>query len=468
MLKKILSVILALCMVIPCCAPVYAESGSGRWIKVGLYYGSTARQSSTVKCSDGFLYCIGTLDGYALRMDLSGYTQLEAVVSGSHVEVYDPDGTLVISNMDSAGVLMSAASGADNKIITIDGDRYRDGVSYLPNSNGKLTVINYVDLEHYLWSVVGAEIGPSYPIEAIKAQAVAARSYAIANASRHKSQGFELCDSTDCQAYKGLNKEYSSTIRACRETEGLVISYGGRVVNAYYYASSGGYTMNSEDVWVSSLGYLRSVKDDFCSDYTWNSSITISDLYKKLRSKYSGAGEIISVEATGFAENGAVTQLTIETTNGPYYISKGSITSLFGSSVLKSVFFSMGAGAYPGVVTRSSSGDGLYLLSSEGVSSAPSELTVLGAGGETTGAYADEIYLSNGSSTLLGDPGSSSAYTFTHEKVYDEDDVIYFSGVGSGHGVGMPQTSMRNMANAGYSFRDILSYYYTGISITSL
>ena len=302
-------------------APAEAYAGSV-WLKVGIYYGGSARDESNIYCPDGFIYCIGGRSGWTQRMDLSDYTSLTAVPKGSHVEVYSGD-ELVISSMDSSGVLMSAAPAEDSKIITIDGDRYRDGVSYLA-SGGKLTVINYVGLEHYLWSVVGAEIGPTYPIEAIKAQAIAARSFAIANEHRHSGQGFNLCDSTDCQAYKGLNREYSSTISACEQTEGEVITYGGRVVNAYYYASSSGETMNSEDVWVSALGYARGVHDEFASGYEWESSMTISELYSRMKSRYPGYGEIISVEVADTAENGAVRQLLIETTTGPLYVSKGA------------------------------------------------------------------------------------------------------------------------------------------------
>ncbi|MBQ2058590.1 MAG: SpoIID/LytB domain-containing protein [Firmicutes bacterium] len=448
-------------------APAEAQSGE-IWLRVGLYYGGSARSESNIYCADGFVYGIGGRSGWTERIDLSGHTSLTAVPKGNHVEIYSGD-ELVISSMDSSGVLMSAAG--DGGVIRIDGDRYRDGVSYISNGSGKLTVVNYVELERYLWSVVGAEIGPTYPMEALKAQAVAARSFAIANEHRHSSQGFNLCDNTDCQAYKGLNREYSTTIEACRETEGEVITYGGRVVNAYYYASSSGETMNSEDVWVSSLGYARGVSDAFATGYEWESSISVSELYSRMKSRYPGYGEIISVEVTDTADNGAVRQIMIDTTTGPLYVSKGSITSLFGASTLKSLFFSMGPGGYPGFSADESeySGEGPALLSSDGLSPVPETIYVLGSGGEPEELYSEDASVLSQDGTTAGLPaGAASSGGYVYETVYDDDDVIYFSGRGSGHGVGMPQTSMRAMAQQGYSYEDILNYYYTDIDIDTL
>jgi len=255
-MKKFLSALLCLCIVLGCSVLINAQSGDELWLRIGLKFDSTAVESCTVSCSDGFMLATGGSSGYSEAADYTAYKSLMISCTDGKIVATDASGSVVNADLGSF-ILMSGNQDPDSRIISIDGASYRDGVMFRAGEGSLFSVISYVQIEHYLWSVVGAEIGPSYPIEAIKAQAVAARSFAIANRSRHSAKGFDLCcKSSDCQAYHGTTKEYKSTIQACQETEGLVITYNGKAVIAYYYASSGGYTMNSEDVWTQSLGYL--------------------------------------------------------------------------------------------------------------------------------------------------------------------------------------------------------------------
>jgi len=125
--------------------------------------------------------------------------------------------------------------------------------------DGKVTVINDIDMENYLLGVVPSEMPSKWNIEAHKAQAIAARSYAIANMGKRKSAGYDLKDTPEDQAYGGASAEYPRTTRAVQETKGIVITYNKKIIPAYYHASSGGHTVNSGDVWNSDLPYLRAV-----------------------------------------------------------------------------------------------------------------------------------------------------------------------------------------------------------------
>lgn len=140
--------------------------------------------------------------------------------------------------------------------VSAKGKWYR-GIIMIQNKNGKLTVINNVPLEDYIRGVVPSEMPSSWATEAHKAQAIAARSYALANLGKRAKYGYDLKDTPEDQAYGGASKETPDTNYAVDETKGIVLTYNMKVINAYYSASAGGQTnVNS---WGSSLPYLRSV-----------------------------------------------------------------------------------------------------------------------------------------------------------------------------------------------------------------
>ena len=140
--------------------------------------------------------------------------------------------------------------------VSAKGKWYR-GIIMIQNKNGKLTVINNVPLEDSIKAVVPSEMPSSWATEAHKAQAIAARSYALANLGKRAKYGYDLKDTPEDQAYGGASKETPDTNYAVDETKGIVLTYNMKVINAYYSASAGGQTnVNS---WGSSLPYLRSV-----------------------------------------------------------------------------------------------------------------------------------------------------------------------------------------------------------------
>jgi len=141
------------------------------------------------------------------------------------------------------------------------GDRWYRGETQLVNDGSDLTVINRVELEDYLYSVVGGEMPTSWPIEALKAQAVAARSYALHESNRSGNRLYDLESTTASQVYKGIKSETRSTHEAVNSTEGQVLTYGGKPILAVFHSSSGGQTENVEDVWSRPLPYLKSVVD---------------------------------------------------------------------------------------------------------------------------------------------------------------------------------------------------------------
>lgn len=138
-------------------------------------------------------------------------------------------------------------------------NKWYRGVIKIQNKGGTLTAINDVPLEDYIRGVVPSEMPSSWNMEALKAQAIAARSYAMSNLGKHGSQGFDLIDTPADQAYGGASAEHYSSNEAVNDTKGIVITYGMKIICAYYSASAGGQSVSADDAWGSNLPYIRSV-----------------------------------------------------------------------------------------------------------------------------------------------------------------------------------------------------------------
>jgi stage II sporulation protein D len=160
------------------------------------------------------------------------------------------------------------------------GDRWYRGKVRLINPGKGIIAINYVDLENYLYSVVGSEAIPTWPAEALKAQAVAARTYAIYKSSTSGNRFYDLDTSTATQVYKGLEKEYISTYEAVEATKGQIMTYNNKAILAAFHSASGGHTENVEDVWSSPLPYLRGVVDydQLSPVFEWNQTFSSNEV----------------------------------------------------------------------------------------------------------------------------------------------------------------------------------------------
>ena len=205
------------------------------------------------------------------------------------------------------------------------GDRWYRGTTRLIRQNNGITAINKVDLEQYLYSVVGAEAVSSWPIEALKAQAVAARSYALYK--RKGSNGIYDVDTTiGTQVYKGLDTEYITTHQAVDSTLGQIMTYNNQVILAAFHSSSGGYTENVEDIWTSPLPYLRAVVDyDQQSPvFEWQQIVPVS----KIQSLVAGVGKIKAFQPKEMTPRGRVVTMNITGDRGSTTVSGNDIRKI--------------------------------------------------------------------------------------------------------------------------------------------
>src|SRR6266542_4038435 len=160
----------------------------------------------------------------------------------------------------SSAPLTFASSDESNAPVRLNEKPFRGKLEVFANARGGLTVVNVIGLEDYVKGVVPNELSPGrFPaIEALKAQAIAARTYALKNRGQFASEGYDLLPTTRSQVYRGLSSEHPLSSRAVDETRGLIATYNGEPINALYTSTCGGRTEDAENIVLQAVPYLRS------------------------------------------------------------------------------------------------------------------------------------------------------------------------------------------------------------------
>lgn len=366
-------------------------------------------------------------------------------------------------------------SGTDDT-FTINGKQYRGCLRFAVNGT-VMTAVNVVDLEEYLYGVIPAEMPASYGEEALKAQTLAARTYAMTKLNAHKSSGYELCDTINCQVYKGYSGENSKTNAIVDETEGEIICYNGTPIEAVFSASTGGYTENSENVWNFVVPYLRAVPE--VGEYgnnTWTKTLTLSQLDSLLSAKGENIGSAQDIVITKISTGGRVQEMKIVGTSGSVTLTKENIRTYFSGacgSLPSKMFTINGKGGDPSSGSRS-------VQRQATKSSSTGSLTSSAAANGITAKTEGTLSAMNGKNLKL-DGLSVSENTNSNQntpvistedyQIYDvnistvENGTFVFEGSGNGHGVGLSQNGAQGMAQQGYSYEEIIKHYYTGVTI---
>lgn len=456
-----------------------AGAASEEYIKVGLRYGSS---ETTAQITSDSGFALAAAGDNAIRATGETYDTdtLTLQLSGGAVQVKDSAGKVLTTlKGDGTECIVGGEypSTGDDK-VKFGGKNYRGGIIPYINASGQMNIINYLSTDDYARGVVHSEIGQSSHIEAIKAQAVAIRSFAITNKGKHSSQGFDICTTVHCQVYTGADSEYESTNRAVDETKGEMVYYQGKPVAAYYFANSGGHTENSEDAWVASLGYLRGKEDPYSPEYTWTVELTRDDLTTAFAPEGLGTVESISIDSVN--DSGYVASVTVHGSRNSITYTKEAIRSALGVSLKSRNFtFSTEGGILSGgnaseepEQPEQPAGQTVYGLGASGMSELGSEVSVISASGTAKKSLNGMTALSASGMTTIAAAGETadsgdaktavSGMTVTFD---DDSDVLIINGKGYGHGVGMSQQGAQQMANQGFTYKEILEFYYTGIEV---
>jgi stage II sporulation protein D len=202
-----------------------------------------------------------------------------------------------------------------NGVVWI-GDRWYRGRVLVSPTSGGLTAVNWVDIEQYLYSVLGGEMNGNWHQEALKAQAVAARTYALHKQVSTRSDLYDVVDTTVSQVYRGIQDESTGTQMAVNGTKGQVLTYNGKLIDAVFHSSAGGMTDNSGEIWTSQRPYLTAVPDfdQEAPVYQWTKTYSVSEMTNLLGC--GNGGNVQRFDATKKTTGGRVKVMTVKTSKG--------------------------------------------------------------------------------------------------------------------------------------------------------
>ena len=316
--------------------------------------------------------------------------------------------------------------------------------------SSKLSAVNVLPLEDYVKGVVTCEMPRLWPIEALKAQAVCARSYGLLTGKEGSSgkleKGYSIGDSENYQVYRGVKGESQEGIEAVEATRGQYVLYNNRVIRTYYFSTSGGSTETAEDVWGKGKPYLQSVSDIYETEpekQPWVITLTAGEIESNLSKNGYNVGTVKDIKPEIITMSGHIYGLKVVGSKDTVTVEKGKIRSVFGLPSTK--FKVVKYGEVPDKVSVSSDSDTdtlrigeSYILSAEGAAKkADSNLSQ---------------YM-----VLSGDNITGFA-----SKAPSGKDIYEFAGSGYGHAVGLSQSGAKGMAKAGFSYKDIISHYFSG------
>lgn len=430
----------------------FSEGTSGGNSVVGAYhvqlpqsYDTAAKASQTVQAAgtDAFVCYLGNTyyvrKGQYLSLDaaqIAASTVGGTAVGGSPtgITVVETGTNRILFEYDSNGIFAMAPQGSA-PVTWAKGYKYYGNFAYPRKSGGNLSVINYVELEDYVKGVIPYEMNPDWHVQALKAQAVCARSFVENGTNKHASQGFDVCNTTDCQVYRGANRATDNSNLAVNQTAGKTMSYNGKPIVGYYFAADGGATESAANVWGGDYGYLQGVQDPYenteaAQNGVWSVTLSASEVATKLKAAGHAIGTVANVRVTARTATDNVMAVTVTDTAGKSVtIEKAKTRTVFG---LNSQRYTVTGNNDKGNTQKPSDDLGSNILS-----------------GIRAAMRGDSLGRSNTGST----PGIAST-SFT------------FSGRGWGHLVGMSQYGAKAMAEQGKTYDEILKFYYTGIAIS--
>lgn len=343
------------------------------------------------------------------------------------------------------------------------GYQYYGGFQYMRRSGNDLSVVNFVSEDLYVSGVLPYEFVSSGTLESLKAGAVAIRTFSRVT-SKHTALGFDICNTTDCQVYRGVytGSNSGNVLKAVEDTDGECAYYKNKPIQALYFSSDGGATEDAVNAWGSEHAYLQGKEDPYektisFNGQSWSYQVTPSQLQSLLKSMGKNCGTVKSFAVTETTANGNVNEIAITDSNGTKFtFTRDSVRILQNLSGITYMSRRFTITPNNGAPTGSSTGESTFSVYDGKTTTTTGSVTAITGSGKITVTTPATVITSSGTQTIgeqtpAPSGGNESGWTV--------------SGGGYGHNIGMSQWGAYAMGKLGYSYQDILKFYYTGITI---
>ena len=295
-----------------------------------------------------------------IRVVVSQQVESVTLTSSQGIILHNGDGWTEPANVRSVTISASTIGSG----LLVDGRRLRtdlievrgrngevilNGVTLpgrliIKRENDRLLVINELDLEEYVKGVVPAEMNPGWHPEALKVQAIAARTYALYQIRLGTSKEFDVLSSTKDQVYRGRNGITSAVIRAVDQTRHQIMTFGDNPIFAAYHSTAAGPTEDASYVWAMDFPYLKGVECPFDMEsphYQWRTDVALPHLERRLREEGFPIGVIASIDPASYSKSGRVAQIRILHSDGELYLRGEDLRRVIGYTTLASTQFDL-------------------------------------------------------------------------------------------------------------------------------
>lgn len=363
--------------------------------------------------------------------------------------------------------------------LKFNGKTYRG--AFLITQRGGL--LNVLDVEQYVCGVLPAEVGASWHMQALRAQAICARTYVLKQSMNRQDKGYDVVDTDADQVYKGQGVETARTNQAAASTTGEILTYGNDIAYTYFHSDSGGHTADISDVWGQNLPYLVGVPEavSYKSPVSsWSAKIPASKIQAAItRVTGTDIGPISEIQVSEVDQGGRAIRMTFIGSKGSKTIRASQFRTAVDPRTLKSTMFTPSGGAFSasdtltpsGLVSRqpsraSSTGmtfeeeQGIARMTAEGVFTTTELIDMLTNPAKRKAYYQTGLSRSSRGKAQPAKP--KNKYGYSIEK--SGSDFVFY-GRGWGHGVGMSQWGAMAMAEQGWTAEKILEHYYPGTAI---
>ena len=383
------------------------------------------------------------------------------------------------------------ADGSEAYLTTYNGNLY-DGLfvykRYTSGSVDGIELLTVLPLEDYVAGVLPYEISASWPLETQKAFAIVVRTFVIDQIGKHWNQyGFNVCATSNCQVYGGVGRVNNTVRNAVKSTAGMVVAYNNKLAYMYYCSSVGNGTADIAKVWGSSVAWLSGVEtpwEDYLnhSNAFWTVEVSPTDLCKYLNSQgytsLKGAIAKITIDETASANSTYVSKMTITDTSGnSVTVSRCDKVRSALTKYVKSANFVVGRGSVtytkytktvpPGTSTGGVENSLFSVITGSGKLSFDFSSGVNVITGSGTQSYTPDgsVSVITADGVLTADTKTGSSYIVTDTKTASDPDNFIFVGKGWGHGVGLSQWGLRDLADMGISYDAMIQAYCPGVTI---
>ncbi len=291
-------------------------------------------------------------DAHEIRLSIRGPYQILALNTNEELhkgrylwraKVSPAEGGIKIGKLDLKiyGVRIQPKK---SPVIYLNGRKFRGAIEIIRRENNTLLAVNHLELDDYIAGVLYHEVSPRWPLEALKAQAIVARTYALYQARLNADKDYDLVSTVASQVYGGRTSERGRTSKAIRRTRGEVLTYKGKVFPTFYHATCAGHTEDASALWKINLPPLKGRECQFCQrspHFKWKKKVSIKNIEEALEKANFKVGTIEAIKIIDRDVSGRVTDLEITSTRGKISLSGYRFRLAVGPNIIRSANFDL-------------------------------------------------------------------------------------------------------------------------------